>query len=180
MPLIPLAPPPILLMTLSNGASLTNAIQQAIVPIPDPRLAVYFAIVFQRASGDQSKTPPGQKLGYIVPRVKVPFLQGASFPVAPLLGTANDNTGNMGALLSVTGITSGNPPQGYSREFQTAADEIFIDVRLNDLLAANDPGQWWLVSKYTPNEPMCDEEWVRLQQFCTPKSLTGQAGTSPT
>lgn len=169
----PYFPEPIPLMRIAAGVTAQAALQQAVVPVPDPRIAVYFAIVFVRDDGTQTAVPPGQKLAFIATRVKSAVLQGVSFPVTAILGNGFNAAGDMAALIPAANQIS-NSLQGYSREMQTAADEFFIAAYLNDIAASGQTGTWYLLTKYTPAEPMCEPEWRELQNSCSPQRLTPQ------
>lgn len=177
MPLDPFYPQILTLMRIQAGATLANALQQVVIPVPDPRLAVYFALVFVRDDGTQSAVPPGQKKAFIAARVKSSQLQGISFPVTAILGNGFNVAGDMDDLIPAANqITSSL--QGYSREMQTAADEIFIATFLNDIATSGQTGTWYLVTKYTPADTLCEADWAQLKQACSPRQLTLQ-GISP-
>jgi hypothetical protein len=173
----PYYPEPVQLMRIATGLPLANALQQIVVPVPDPRIAVYFALVWRADNGSQAVVPPGQKKVFVAARVKSSKLDGISFPVTAILGNGFNSTADMADLIPAANQVA-NSLQGYSRELQTAADEIFIAAYLNDVATSGQTGTWYLVTKYTPAELMCDEEWTAIKSRCSPRLITF-AGTSP-
>lgn len=171
---------PMLLMRIAAGLPLVNAIQQVVVPLPDPRVTAYVGIVWVPDFPSTSPpTPPGQKKAWVVARVKSEQLANQAFPVTNLLGTGNASTAVMGDLID-TSLPATHSLQGYAREFSgSAADEVFIDARLDDVATSGQTGNWMLVCKYAPDDTMCEPDWITIQQLCQPKNLGGGVGTSP-
>lgn len=170
MRLEPFEPNPIQLMRVAAAAGNTNTIQQCVVPIPDPRLSVSISIVFQRDDGTQTAVPPGDRKAWICARCKSTIL-GKSFPVTNILGNGNNSNTDMGDLIPASAQITASL-QGYSREWASGADEIFVDVRVGNAGGSAQTGTWWLVVKYKPADTMCPEEWSDLQKWCVPNQIT--------
>lgn len=174
----PYYPEPLALMRIASGLTLVSALQQAVIPVPDPRIAVYFGIVFRRDDGTTSAVPPGQKKLFVAGRVKnAAALDGMPFPVTAIVGNGFNAVGDMDDLIPAANQVT-NSLQGYAREIDSVADEVFVATFLNDIATSGQTGTWYLVTKYAPNDTLCPEDWQQLKPKCAPRLLTAP-GTSP-
>lgn len=149
-------PPAVMLAALFSAG--TGTVDFA-VPIPDSRLRVKVSVLWvpidNIAYGFAFNT--AQTLWVCEREEDRSGRRGGMAPMGNLFGT-------QAAPLSIAGDGA---VSGFSREFNTAADEIFGRLTCSTPTNTNF-GRWMLQARYQPDTYISDCEWDLIKPYCSP------------